>query len=454
MIADLLRKDDVGSLTASWAKLIGDVRQALAQNDPRAVALAQENGWTDESLAELEKLFTEAQEGLDEEEKGAFIARHEELSFAQTVMDHSYAKAGMVDESAGQGLASGVPAVTDRSLKAEAKPTLGQALFSSIFDDPNPLYITEGIKAVASRKIRGSHAWSDAAPTFTMAKRSRLVIVGDWGTGIKRADVIAGLMRQAMEETPDRELHAVHLGDIYFCGWPKESQERFLDHWPVKAGETFAHSWCLNGNHDMYCGGYGLYDVVLKDPRFKEQGGCTYFALENDSWQILGLDTSYTEWAYQGNQIPWAAAKRAQAPAKKGLLLTHHQPFSDYEKDDGMAKLAAQSAPLLKPGVLTGWIWGHEHRCTVYKPKDFTFPDGTAGRLPLGSCLGHGGVPAHPTKTAGANTLYVLTASIRSGFEKFGLFGFGILDIDGADATLTLVDEQGNRTQPFKLDAV
>ena len=50
-------------------------------------------------------------------------------------------------------------------------------------------------------------------------------------------------------------------------------------------------SWTVPGNHDMYTGGHGFYHMLNKDNRFIGQNGCSYFLLENDYWQIFGLDT-------------------------------------------------------------------------------------------------------------------------------------------------------------------
>lgn len=439
------------ALVAAWRKMVSEARTLLAEGDARAVQCAQKHEWTDSDLAALEQLLTEAESGFVNEEDAVFIPPNDALSLVQTILEDAYMAAGMVDEPAGQGLTAELPAITDRSLKPEAKANAAQALFSSPFDEPNPLYITEGARAIAWRRIHGRHAFSRTPKPFTLANRARLVLVGDWGTGIRRADGIADLMRKALKAAPDRQRHAIHLGDIYFSGWPGECQKRFLDHWPVKPGEDLAHSWCLNANHDMYCGGHGYFDVVLGDSRFAAQGGCSHFLLENDHWQILGLDSAYEEWTFSNGQVGWAEDQRDRAPGKQGMLLSHHQPFSDYEPGGKPARLAEAAAPLLRDRRTTAWLWGHEHRGAAYKPHDFTFADGSKGRLPFGACLGHGGVPARPTKKAGPNTLHVLTETIRHGIEKFGMFGFAIVDLDGASATITFMDEKGRAAFSHKI---
>src|SRR5207245_6113755 len=52
-------------------------------------------------------------------------------------------------------------------------------------------------------------------------------------------------------------------------------------------------SFALNSNHEMYAGGEGYFRALLADNRFAAQGGLSYFALENNQWLIIGLDTAY-----------------------------------------------------------------------------------------------------------------------------------------------------------------
>ena len=56
--------------------------------------------------------------------------------------------------------------------------------------------------------------------------------------------------------------------------------------------------------------------------------------------------------------------------AKGCILLTHHQPASSRTSE---SQHADEAVALLKTaGVYSGidaWIWGHEHRCVVFKPK-------------------------------------------------------------------------------------
>src|SRR5262249_43178746 len=147
------------------------------------------------------------------------------------------------------------------------------------------------------RLFRQRHDFPTTPPAaIPIANDARIVIVGDWGTGLPRARNVATQMRAILDEgiAQNRQQHVIHLGDVYYAGWQKEYEERFLPDWPVKIEEANQiPSYSLNGNHDMYSGGFGYYDYLLKDPRFARQGGSSYFRLVNDHWNLLSLDTSW-----------------------------------------------------------------------------------------------------------------------------------------------------------------
>ncbi|MCX6854719.1 MAG: metallophosphoesterase, partial [Verrucomicrobia bacterium] len=338
--------------------------------------------------------------------------------------------------------------LSDLVLSDEAQVPPGQWLFYSPFDEPGSKYVTEWVKAKVKRMGKEPHPFVRATKRTPLAEVARLVIVGDWGTGVGRALDVRDQMRAALDETPDRERHVVHLGDIYFCGWPDEVKKQFQKCWPVHENEAGIHSWCLNGNHDMYAGGDGYFGMLDKDDRFASQDKSSHFSLGNRHWHILGLDTAYEEWSLSNGQVTWALDERKHADfaGARGILLSHHQPFSAYEGNEPTksGRLLQESAPLLQNNLTTMWLWGHEHRCVVYEPREFGFAGG-AGHLPMGACLGHGGVPAKPTRDQREGVAYVLNESVRRGIENFGMMGFAILDLDGAEASLTCVDELGNR---------
>jgi len=272
-----------------------------------------------------------------------------------------------------------------------------------------------------------------------------MILVGDWGSGIPKAiKVSREIWKHLQPYLGARELHVVHLGDVYYAGLPSEYQRNFLPHWPVPNGsENDVGSWCLAGNHDMYSGGHGFFDM-LKDPRFARQNQSSYFLMENEHWQVFGLDTSFDPRDFSGDigelygeQAAWVAQKRAASPEKRCLILTHHQPFSAYDEIE--ENLERRLRPIRSLGQIDVWFWGHEHLCAVYDVHDNI-------RYPV--LLGHGGFPEKPKqKRLGAPTIsYEWLSTDASGFL---LFGFAVLDFDARQITVRLVDENGLECHQF-----
>jgi len=218
---------------------------------------------------------------------------------------------------------------------------------------------------------RPGTAQADPLPEkFTMA------LTADWGTGLygapKTADAIRGLAASRKFDV------LMHLGDVYYSGTKKECQERFLKVWPGDAGTL---NRALNGNHEMYSGGFGYFEDIL--PAFDQPA--SYFALQNDFWVLAALDTAYVDHDMDTAQVAWlnTILKRADLPRRKVVLFSHQQPFSRLDAQG--PKLQKALKHLLDAKVITAWYWGHEHQCTIYDPHP------SWGLL--GRCLGHGGIP-------------------------------------------------------------
>ncbi|HEV2855110.1 MAG TPA: metallophosphoesterase [Thermoanaerobaculia bacterium] len=298
--------------------------------------------------------------------------------------------------------------------------------------------------AMGVRRFRDRYPFPDKpAEPLRIGDRARLVLVGDWGSGIPRARKVADQMRKVIDEgvQSNREQHVVHLGDVYYSGWEYEYRDRFLKYWPVKESEKDSIlSWNLNGNHDMYSGGHAFFGHALRDPRFARQQGSSWFSLQNDHWTILGLDTAWEEHGLQGNQAEWAKQRLESSPGK-GLLLSHHQVFSSYEKKKEGAKepaLVTKIRPVLATGRVRSWFWGHEHRCVLYKPYE---------NVAFARCIGHGGVPVYmthgekdPYPPPGD---YEYRGYFQKGLERWAWFGFAVLDFEGAEIHVRYIDENG-----------
>lgn len=249
----------------------------------------------------------------------------------------------------------------------------------------------------------------------TLPPNATVALIGDWGTGT--ADAIT-LLEAVRDHRPDVILH---LGDIYYSGTADETHKFFLDILNSTLGrdENPVAVYTLTGNHDMYSGGVGYYQILPElnpPPVFQPEQAqpASYFSLrsQDGAWQFLALDTGLHDHDpftvsddityLEDSEEAWHIDKIARWSAQGGrtILLSHHQLFSAFELIGGKdaQKPAGQEAANPKllasfrkfqaagdPGAIAAWFWGHEHNLCVYEPY--------LG-LAKGRCLGHGAIPA------------------------------------------------------------
>ena len=212
----------------------------------------------------------------------------------------------------------------------------------------------------------------EAPDPIGTGSRLRIAMMADWGTGLYGAPVCA----RSIQQDPGHLDLMVHLGDIYYSGTVGEVRTRFLNVWPVRAD---AISRACNANHEMYTGGEGYFKVLL--PAFGQ--AASYFALQNDHWVLVGLDSAYEDHDFAGNQAAWLETIVQRAGDRKVVVFSHHQPYSLFDSQG--PKLVSKLARLLSARRLFAWYWGHEHRCVLYDQHPAW---GLHGR-----CIGHGGYP-------------------------------------------------------------
>jgi 3',5'-cyclic AMP phosphodiesterase CpdA len=335
--------------------------------------------------------------------------------------------------------------VTDVAL-ANCPPTRspdGDRRVFGAFSETDPKWLASWM-AEGIRLFNGKHAFQDAPATpFTIADKCRVICIGDWGSGLPRAQKVASEIRKVLDDGKQKGLqqHVIHLGDVYYSGWRREYENRFLASWPVRLDESREiTSWSLNGNHDMYSGGHAYFDFLLADPRFAHQEGSSYFSISNANWDILGLDTAYEDAALYGPQRDWVRRILGQSK-KKSMLLSHHQLFSAYE--GGSALLGEALRDILGgPKAIDVWFWGHEHRCVFYRPHQ---------NVRNARLIGHGGVPVymlHRNEAPYPEPAYYEYREYLSkslGLEHFALFGFAVLEFDGPVLRVRYIDENGRQ---------
>ncbi len=344
-----------------------------------------------------------------------------------------------------------LPDVTNRRLVGlsddDIKAAGGRRLLGP-FEMTDWRWVTKVGLAYGLRLARDKHPFNrKPAPPVELAEKARLIVVGDWGSGLPRAQRVAELMREQLEAGVDDglQVHVIHLGDVYYSGWKREYDKYFFPFWPVEPEEADqVFSWALNGNHDMYSGGYGFFEHMLADPRFRRQAGSSWFSIENRHWRIVGLDTAWDEQGIhdprteRGLQDPQASelARMAAEDRRPFMLLSHHQLFSAYESVGPY--LQSRLKPLLDNGRIRAWLWGHEHKCIAYEPF---------GGVEYSRCIGHGGVPVYPVPEppdADPRVAWVERDWFDGWIERWALMGFAILDFDGADVQVRYIDETGD----------
>lgn len=289
----------------------------------------------------------------------------------------------------------------------------------------------------------------------------RIALAGDLGTD-NRLTPPAAICRLIAAHNPD---YTIHLGDVYYSGLPAEEGRNFLNLWPQGASGTYT----LNSNHEMYCGGFGYFGTLLASPHFAAQQGLSYFALTNDHWLIVGLDTAYFAYyqsllyeegslsepdpAKQPNgmdQLNWLRDVLREHGNKRVILLTHHDGF---DVNPGTAKVSRK--PLFQQVItemkaVRDWWWyfGHVHAGIAYCRLFFGNNSSLSAR-----CVGHGAVPYEPfpphLERLGDGEIRVMWAETdfarNGGDPRRAPNGFMLLTLNGAEIKEEFYDELGRQ---------
>lgn len=268
--------------------------------------------------------------------------------------------------------------------------------------------------------------WDDKAPDYVLPTEDapvpfplpppastgeplRVGILGDWGTGEEEA---LSVLDQLMQQKPDV---IIHVGDIYYSGTHDECVANFLR--PIhKARAKYQRNipvYNLPGNHDYYSGGQGFYGILPRLNLKADHGSIqkhSFFCLQNDSWQLEGMDTGYQD--HDLNKVAddttrlrkaeadWHERQLEAAGGRKVILFSHHQLYSAFTTIGKVGSAGPQYRnPHLtknldtwrkkgKPNIVA-WLWGHEHLLEIY-----ALPGGPNVDLPvLGRCIGNSAFP-------------------------------------------------------------
>ncbi|HWF49753.1 MAG TPA: metallophosphoesterase [Solirubrobacteraceae bacterium] len=462
MIADFLDRNEVGGYVAAMR---GQLESGKL--DHKATAAAQGIGAAPAApgeavqtvLAALPDNNTGRASSGGEDVSCPFFSRAPMVSLLQTSLEDEARKSGVVATPKDRGPFGHIVGVVEKIVH-EVESVLDPTKFST--HDPD--WVTKIAEATLDRIAQGNHAFNPTPAEYEItAPALRIVVVGDWGSGLPRACQVAKLMAGEVADAEARGLpvHVVHLGDVYYSGDPVEVQRRVLADgmWPVTVEQAAkgVTSWALNGNHDMYGGGWGFFDTLLGDPRFKNQNspdgkGTSFFRIKTPSWDLIGLDTSWdTDVLSVGKSglladpqatvvEGWAA--EAQREGRKVMLLSHHQLVSSYDLGDIGTALPQKLAPLLDGKQITAWLWGHEHRCMGFNEVH---------GIPYVSCIGHGGIPVLTGPSGAAIPApgkWEESGSFEENGSSWHKFGFAVLEFDGPKLEIRYLDDEGNPTRP------
>jgi hypothetical protein len=445
MIKQVVDRNEVGRYVDALRDQL-DAPQ-LRDKAARAADTLEGTGDSVEKLREALPPVTEklASSGSDAADVAPFMSRDPIQSLLQSTLEDKLRERGVPGE-----------APKHRGFLAWLIHLIESILHPVRFGPDDPNWVIDVAGAVLERMAKGNHPFNPLPAEYEIEDNARVVIVGDWGTGLPRAQEVAKFMAQEVAEAlaEGREAHVIHLGDIYYSGLKGEVRRHVLapGMWPVSAEQasTGVTSWSLNGNHDMYSGGFGYFETLLGDERFSRQcspdGNATsFFRLRSPSWDFVALDTSWdTDVLSSGFvgvlQDPQAefAQRVAGESARKLMLLSHHQLLSVYDKEDLGPTLEKKLAPVLDGSRVTAWLWGHEHRCMGFKE---------AKQVKTSRCIGHGGVPVlmehKPDELIPSPGEWEERDFSEYHGDHWGRMGFAILDLAGPQIKVRYRNELG-----------
>jgi len=293
--------------------------------------------------------------------------------------------------------------------------------------------------------------FGQAPARIRIPDRATFALFGDWGAGelsrpcLDIAAYIAGTL------APDC---SIHLGDVYYTGNDGNEKTRLVEGFPGGRAGSFT----LNSNHEMYPGAEAYFGVALASPLFAAQRGTSYFALENDHFVVVGLDTAYNA-DYWGlylsgelkdgsggafDSVQLAFLNELAKSGKQLVIVSHHTGLSLDGTSfttlwhDVMGALAGTESARLP----VYWYWGHAHNGAVYE----TVTDAQTGIVVEPRVIGHAAVPyTVATDLTGSSRVAWSETTYASGHRGPVLNGFLALTLDGAGLEETMIDQRGGK---------
>jgi hypothetical protein len=256
------------------------------------------------------------------------------------------------------------------------------------YEELDPGWV-EAFASYLESLITGKHPFMANPQVIPIPDDVQIGLAGDWGTGDWRTAANPAPSTDVGKHMAFLQPHlTIHLGDVYYAGTSDQEQHLLVNIWPQGSIGSLA----LNSNHEMYSGAKPYFAAISKPP-FANQQGCSYFALENTNWVVVGLDSAYfspESGLYMDGSLGPDGGTQVQflqqqvAKGKQVIVLTHHNGLTD----DGASTTNLWNQVMSAFPAGTGpayWYWGHVHQGVVFQPK----PPGNI----LGRCIGHGALP-------------------------------------------------------------
>jgi len=211
----------------------------------------------------------------------------------------------------------------------------------------------------------------------------------------------------------------------------------------------------MNANHEMDSYGVHYFDYVRRKQSAVQPQEGSYFCLQAERYQIIGIDTAF----FKNGRHPdaqcqaWLADRLAagRAAGRINILLSQNEPYHKKSKD---VMPLVQDLKDVKDQIDI-WFWGDEHYAALHGPGPQT-PF-------IGSCIGHAGYPYETLEEGGADNEVAPTWWEEKGtrFPKelgvrldMGLNGWCLLDLGDDALTLTYYDwlQRPRNTQRLRIE--
>ena len=373
-----------------------------------------------------------------------YLSREPAVSLVQSAVSGALREQGVVDRTP-----------LDRSLWSTITHTAEALLHPGTFSPADPDWVIKIARSMLSHLARGNHPFNPRPAEHAISDSARLVVVGDWGTGLPRARAVASYM-------------AEEVADALACGGGARHPSRRCVLLRAAQRNPPACARLLAGDAGA---GPGRGDVVVAERQsryvqrrlrlLRDASGRPAVrrpALgRRRADQFLPARRAFVGLRGPGHVLGYGrhvqrrfrSARRPAsgfrcgnspgAPGRKLVLLSHHQLMSVYEQADLGPVLPAKLGPVLDSGRVAAWWWGHEHRCMGFE---------AAHGVRFPRCLGHGGVPVLQTYAAG-DPVKPPGVWEAAGFledtdgDCWARFGFAVLDLDGSQMQVRYRDDRG-----------